>query len=196
MKRKRRIVFGVVLLLLFLIGFSAMWMWTHHKAMVLVKTMQIVVPEETDISAYLPSADTLEQAFCLPQDTTQLSEDKIIVIPETVQSTIEAEKNGNTPKETEQKRKKLKKQVNEWIELFGYLLPPHIAPEDIEEQDVEAVVAIVRPKMSTGDAMKLAAMAEGGLTGEEKQAMYKLLSEKFTEDELTVLVQIYRKYTE
>lgn len=196
MKRKGRIVFLVVLLLLFLIGFSVMWMWTYHKAKLLAKTIEFVVPEETNISMYLPKADTIEQAFGLETEKTQLPADKVIIIPESVQSVIDAEKTGNTPKETEQKRKKLKKQVNEWIELFSYLLPPHIAPEDIEEQDVEAVVAIVRPKMSTGEAMKMAAMAEGGLTGEEKQKVYKILSEKFTEDELTVLVQIYRKYTE
>ena len=197
MKKKRWIVLLVVLLLLFGIGFSVAWVWNQHKAKLILKTLQTIAPEQVQqVYSILPSADTLEQMFSLPEHSTLVSENQTIVIPESVQAVIDAAKTGDTPTETERKKQKFKKQINEWVELFSYLLPENVKAEDIAEEDVEAVVSVVRSKMTTGEAMKLATMAEGGLSDEEKQEIFKILSQKFTEDELTMLVQIYRKYTE
>ena len=197
MKKKRR---GVLLVLLvFLLGlvFGTVWVWKNHKAMLILQALEIIAPkQEGQTVISLPPADTLEAMLSLPGGTTDLPKDKKIVIPASVQKTVDAVKQGDTPEETEKKTKKHKQQINEWVQLFSYLLPDNVKPEDIAEEDVDVVVAIVRTKMTTGEVMKLTAYADGGLTNDEKMLIHKKLSEKFTEDELTVLVQIYRKYTE
>jgi len=197
MKKKGWIIFSVVLFFLISIVFSAMWIWENHKAKVILKTLEIITGNQVQsLSTYLPEADKLEELLVLPEKSTEVPEDGKVYIPESVQTIIDEQKTGKNEKETQKKTKKFKKQVDEWVELFGYLLPNHISPDDIAEEDAEAVVAIVRAKMTTGDVMKMALMVEGGLTNEEKQEIYSIMTEKFTEEELTVLVQIYRKYTE
>ena len=203
-KKKTWLVWLIIFVLCFGIAFSGMYMWRYHKARILLMAMETVRPKtEEGFDGLFPPADSLETILSLPSGSTSLPEDGTIEISEELHARIkvwvaeyfdEEDDAGATQNTGTKKRNKRRK--NEWFELFKYMLPSNLTEDDIDEKDIDTVAAIVTPKLTMSEALQMAEWMVDGLTEAERQDVVSFLKSRFTEEELTVLIQIYRKYTQ